>query len=240
MPDNLRQKLTYGAHLFKALTRQHHLGLRPLLETCIEKDAVVIDVGAHAGQFMKLFAKMAPQGHVHAFEPGSYAYSIASAVIKLHGLKNVTLHALGLSDTAAQTTLHVPIKDSGSLGFGLSHISAANDESRPSQKEEIHLTTLDQFVLDRKVSRVDFIKADIEGWEMRFLLGAEKTLQTFRPALLIEVNDEFLRRAGNTAVEMWNFLKKMNYTIYRCDEQGRTDLLEAPILKGDLWCLPSP
>ena len=51
--------------------------------------------------------------------------------------------------------------------------------------EKITLTTLDKFVEDRKLERVDFIKADIEGAERDMLRGACNTLKTFAPKLAI-------------------------------------------------------
>jgi len=55
-----RQRASWLAHLFKAATQRHHTDLRPLFAPHVPEDAVVIDIGAHAGQFSKLFATMAP------------------------------------------------------------------------------------------------------------------------------------------------------------------------------------
>jgi FkbM family methyltransferase len=51
--------------------------------------------------------------------------------------------------------------------------------------ENILITTLDKFVEDNKLERVDFIKADIEGAERDMLRGATNTLKTFAPKLAI-------------------------------------------------------
>lgn len=252
-----RKRLTWGAHLFKALTRQHHEALLPLLDTHVPKDGVIIDVGAHAGQFTKLFARAVPQGHVYSFEPGSYARSIVSKVIALKKLKNVSLFPLGLGDTPSEQTLRVPVKASGSVGFGLSHISSSATGpistdpgragggtcpvmgGRKADEEKIAITTLDQFIFQRNIPRVNFIKADIEGWEMRFLLGAHHVIEKFRPVLFLEINDEYLKRAGNTAAEMWNFITALGYRIERIEGDGRRlTPLSAPIMSGDIWCVP--
>ena len=65
----LRQRLDWLRHLGVACFQQHHTELTPVFRPLIAPDAVVIDVGAHAGQFSKLFAGLAPQGRVYAFEP---------------------------------------------------------------------------------------------------------------------------------------------------------------------------
>jgi FkbM family methyltransferase len=216
---SFRARLTQGAHLFKAIFRQHHGELAPLLARYVPKDGVVFDVGAHAGQFAKLFAKLAPQGHVYAFEPGSYALSILTKVRKLHGLKNVSIHKVGLSDASAVASLSIPIKASGSIGFGLSTLATPASDS-DALKEKISLTTLDQFVADNKIVRLDFIKADIEGWEMRMLLGSRNSLEKLRPVLMLEADDVWLQRAGNSRKELLDFLARLDYGIFAIDHNG--------------------
>lgn len=234
----LRQKLTYTAHLFKALTRQRFLELKPLLQQHIRADSVVIDVGAHAGEFTKLFSSLAPQGQVYSFEPGSYARSILTRVVSVRGLKNVSIQPVGLSDKPATETLHMPLKDSGSIGFGLSHVGDdKNVDARDTVEEKIVLVTLDNFVAQQKLTRVDFIKIDVEGWELRALEGARKTIEQHHPVLMLEMVDRFLSRAGDSAQKMWDFLKAQGYDIYRFDDTGRTDFLEAPIDEGDVLCV---
>src|SRR6516225_8418463 len=98
MKLTIRQRASWLAHLLKAVTQQHHRELRALFAPFVPPDAVVVDVGAHAGQFSKLFARMAPTGHVYAFEPSAYARSIMAPALALSGLTNATLLPMGLSD----------------------------------------------------------------------------------------------------------------------------------------------
>jgi hypothetical protein len=51
--------------------------------------------------------------------------------------------------------------------------------------ENIMITTVDAFVAQNKLSRVDFIKADIEGEERNMLKGAAQTLRDFAPKLAV-------------------------------------------------------
>ena len=93
-----RGRITPGffAHLFKAAFKQHHRALVPLLRPLIKPDAIVLDVGAHAGQYAKLFAKLAPFGRVYAVEPQSYARRILRVALALNRLGNVTILPLAL------------------------------------------------------------------------------------------------------------------------------------------------
>src|SRR6201999_789735 len=86
-----RARLTFWAHLFKALARQHHTELIPILRPVLPQDGIVFDVGAHGGRMGQLFALMAPQGHVYAFEPGAYALSILRPMVRLNGRGRISI-----------------------------------------------------------------------------------------------------------------------------------------------------
>lgn len=207
----VRQRLTWLAHLWKALSRQHHLELRSQFRPFIPSDGVVLDVGAHAGQFTKLFASMVPMGHVHAFEPGSYALSILRTVKTLRRLSNVTVHACGLGDSAAVNVLNVPVKKSGSIGFGLSFIDDSQQPELRAVTEEIAIRRLDEVVAEHDIRRIDFIKVDIEGSEMRMLVGAKEALTRFSPALYIELANGHLARRGDSIEELTGYLGDLGY-----------------------------
>jgi FkbM family methyltransferase len=234
---SLRARLSWCAHLWKAATQQHHRAYAPLFRLYIPRDGVVCDVGAHAGQFAKLFAGIAHAGKIYAFEPGGYALSILRRVAALHRLRNVEIVAAGLSDAARTETLHVPVKRSGSMGFGLSHFGA---EARASVSEPVTLTTLDAFAAERKLARLDFIKADIEGWEMRMLAGGAGTIARFRPALLLEVQAAHLARAGDTPSGLWQFFARLDYEAHQVRAEGDDiRLVPAPAAcDGDLLWAP--
>ena len=53
------------------------------------------------------------------------------------------------------------------------------------QYESVKVTTIDSFVEKHSLTRVDFIKCDIEGAERNMLRGAKNTLKTFAPKLSI-------------------------------------------------------
>lgn len=236
---SLRARLSWCAHFWKAATQQHHRAYAPLFRRYLPHDGVVFDVGAHAGQFTKLFAGIARDGKVYAFEPGGYALSILGRVVALRGLRNVEIIPFGLSDRARAGTLHVPLKRSGSMGFGLSHFGA---ETRASVAETVTLSTIDAFAAERKLARLDFIKADIEGWEMRMLAGAAATIARFRPALLLEVQAAHLARAGDTAAAMWDFFARLDYDaqVVR-EESAALALSPAPQpAEGDVLWTPRP
>lgn len=206
----LGARMGWLAHVVKAATQQHHLEFRDAFRAHMPEDAVVFDVGAHAGQFSKLFAAMAPRGQVFAFEPSAYARSVLKPALAWNRVRNVEVVPLGLSDAEGTLVLHTPIKKRGQLGFGLAHLGE-DTSGRATQAQSIRLTKMDAFVAERGLTRLDFIKADVEGWELHMLKGARQTLAAFKPALFLEVVGSSLARADAAPDEVWTLLQPLGY-----------------------------
>lgn len=233
---SMRRRLSYAAHGLKAVTQQHHRELAPHFASLFPRDGVVFDVGAHAGQFTRLFARLAPEGCVYSFEPGSYARSVLLLALALNRVANVRAFPVGFSDRPGQMELHMLIKASGSFGFGLSHLGTAGGE-RPAVLERIDLVTLDGFCGTLSPARLDFIKADIEGWELRMLEGGRETLARYRPNLWIEMVDASLVRAGGSLRAAWTFLTAQGYRPFEMCEGGRFATIDSPV-EGDITWVP--
>jgi len=231
-----RGRITPGffAHLFKAAFKQHHRELLPLLRPLISADAVVLDVGAHAGQYAKLFAKLAPRGRVYAVEPQSYARRILRAAIAFNRLGNITILPVALGARRGTARLTIPVKASGSYGFGLAHLGP-DTRGGPAETEVVDVETLDGLARRLDLARLDFIKADIEGFEQAMIEGAILTLKRFKPALLIEFNQQHLTRVGGSVAGLWKLLKGLGYRPF---DPGVGSAM-APVLRprqGDiLW-----
>lgn len=75
----------------------------------------------------------------------------------------------------------------------------------------VKVTTIDRFVETNKISRVDFIKMDVEGHELKVLNRAYETIQAFKPSLALSAYHR-----GDDLIELTNFLLKLNpnYRFY--------------------------
>ena len=124
-------------------------------------------------------------------------------------MRNVTIVPAGLSDAPGQAALHVPVKPKGSMRFGVSHLG--QEERAPHVDETIALTTLDLLAQDLSLPRLDFLKCDVEGWEIRMLKGGMKTIGRFKPVLMLELVANSLARAGNAPNEAWEMLAPLGY-----------------------------
>ncbi len=228
---------TYLAHLFKAVFKQHHKPLIPLFRRLIPEDGVVLDVGAHAGQYAKIFSRLAPRGRVYAFEPGSYARSILRVARALNRCGNVAVLPFGLGAREGTEILTLPVKRPGSYGFGLAHFGPET-RFETVEREAVAIATIDRMVELLGLSRLDFIKADIVGWELQMVRGGRRAIRRFRPALLLELNAQALARAGDDLATAFAVIAELGYRPFVRDETGALKPVAEP-RNGDIWWLPA-
>ena len=143
----------------------------------------------------------------------SYVLSVGRPAVKLRGHGRILVESIALGAEPGRLTLTTPIKRSGSYGFGLSHLGA--DVGGRSFRHEVEVDTVDRYIARHRIARLDLIKADIEGWELKMLQGASRTLTTLRPALVLEAVDAYLTRAGDTRAGLWRFLRDLGYVPRR-------------------------
>jgi len=105
-------------------------------------------------------------------------------------------------------------------------------------QEILALTTIDEVARTLGLDRLDFIKADIEGWELRLLHGAESTLERFRPRLLLELTSVALARAGDRLDDAFAFLAARGYRAYRFEPPTSLVTITVPV-DGDFWFIPA-
>ena len=122
------------------------------------------------------------------------------------------------------------------MGYGLASIATA---AHGGVAEPVPVTTLGVLISSLGVSRLDFVKADIEGYEAAMLAGARTALRRYRPTLLLEHDASHLSRAGSSLDAMWAELVLLGYRPHRL-AGGMTAPVEADQpQEGDLLWLPA-
>lgn len=131
----------------------------------VESGDVVIDAGAWIGDFS-----------AYAFEPTQTIYEVLSKTAEMNGKDRFHPVKKGLGDKQTEGALSISNSNSCANSIVL---------FKSEETEDIELTTIDVFVAENKLTNVDFIKADIEGFERNMLIGATETLKRFAPKLAI-------------------------------------------------------
>ncbi|MEP6660956.1 MAG: FkbM family methyltransferase [Acidimicrobiales bacterium] len=199
----------YEPHVLTALGR----ALRP--------DSVCLDIGANIGVVTVFLARHCPAGSVHAFEPSATTFSYLATNVAANRLTNVITHQLGVYDRT--TTLHLSVHPTHPGGAFVSET-----DIREGTGETISVVALDEWLPAVGIDRVDVVKIDVEGAELRALRGAENLLRRHRPVLIVECNPLPLRRFQNaTAADMIDLLHEIYGPIAFLDPTGGIHTLES-------------
>ena len=187
-----------------------------IVEDTLKQATTIIDIGANIGAFSLHFARLNPKATILGFEPHPRTFARATRNIGLNQFSNIKLINLGLGK--AQET--VKLYEVNEHNPGMNRILATASD-KPFV--EIKIDTLDHVLAGFGIERVDFIKIDVEGYEMSVLEGATKTLAS-KPMMFIELDDSNLRDQGASAVKLINLLKASGYTeFWRADSNSVID-----------------
>lgn len=142
---------------------------------------VCFDVGANYGWYATMFTSLCgASGQVHAFEPLPDLYERLTENMALAGNPAyVTLNQMALGNEAKTVTIYTFPE----LTTGHNSLSSMDQENYEST--DVTMITLDSYLAEKNLDRVDFLKIDIEGAELLFLQGAESLFKIERPPVLL-------------------------------------------------------
>jgi FkbM family methyltransferase len=168
----------------------------------------VVDAGAFHGLLTIVFAaQVGPSGRVLSFEPDSINCERVLRNLLLNGSPaHVELIPQGLWNCEAE----IEFCERGALG------SSAFWDGPGGRKVQIQVTTLDRVVLERKLTRLDFVKMNIEGAEIKALEGAAETIRRFKPHFAISSNhfvDGNIAAGVRTCGVIEKLLSQHGYTV---------------------------
>src|ERR1035437_5563169 len=177
-----------------------------LISSIVKPGFNILDIGANIGFYTKVFSELTgPKGSVHAFEPDITNFKYLQG--NLGKNKNVTLVNKAVSDKTE------PLKIYLSKMLNVDHRTYPVDDY--SDIMEIDATTIDDYLTLNNITRIDFIKMDIQGFEMSALKGMEKTLNNNPGVKIIsELWPYGLSKAGSSAPEIHNFANSLGFGIY--------------------------
>ena len=168
----------------------------------VKKGNIIFDIGANVGNFTELFSLLSGRnGEVHCFEP------IPEALLKRTShLKNVYPNKIAAGDTDSRMAMSYDSQDSEKASLSLTNCT---------EKCEVKVIRLDDYVSNMNLKRIDFVKCDVEGYEFHTLKGMKCTLEAFHPQISLEITVSY-----QTKINIINFLKSIGYNSFRKIESG--------------------
>lgn len=225
-PDDGVARLTFyfGYHepeIFKFLGK--------FLYTLEGKEIVYCDIGANIGLYSLFVAKrLRNKGRVISFEPDAKTYNRFIENIKLNNLLNINAINKAVGDNNGYVKL-VCNKDSAKTYVSKEH---------KNNIYEVELVKFDDFLIKNKITNVDYIKIDVEGFEFFVLLGMREFLINNPPRIIqIELYEEFLIRSGSSLNQIVSFLKILGFTFWKLNENTLKLYQCNNDLRGDLFLI---
>lgn len=189
------------------------------LRQVVRSGDVVVDVGAALGTYTCVLSRLVgPTGVVVSVEPLPALYAGYDAWLRLRRADNVSRYdgALGAEPHTAKVSVPLrrrrPVAGRAFLTTGATGVGS-NEEFTEHREYDVAVTTLDQLVNRLELDRVDLVKADVEGAELALLHGAERTIDTSRPAVLLEIEDRHLRRYGHSSADVVGWFHAHDYEM---------------------------
>lgn len=205
-------------------------GWEPDTITClrahVKPGMTVLEVGSNVGAHTLILAQLVGEtGAVHAVEPTEYAKAKLETSISLNPelACRVNVHQC-LVSSVAKPVESAKITSSWQRG---------KRAGRDGEAVSLPCKTIDGLLEENQVDAVDFIKIDVDGYDLKALQGAKKTLSNWRPIVFVEICNWALSKHGQDGHELLDFMEGLGYRGFS------TDRSHARIGKSEIDGIPS-
>lgn len=185
----------------------------------------VLDIGANIGVYTAIMARcVTMSGTVMAFEPMPRMQEALRRVVEWNGLSWITVCPVALGDEEGEVEMATRSFNSGDV-----RVHAGGEWRVPVCRGDGIITT----------GSVDFIKIDVQGYEIQVLRGIRALLErSIHVKILFEYWPKGIEMAGNKPETMTDCLREMGFNLYRIAEPMR--LLRIPWGDINLYCQNRP
>lgn len=207
-----------------------------ILPRLVTPGSIVLDIGAGVGLYAFRLARLAaPPGKVLAFEPFPPSVRRLAMAARFLNVPNIEIIPSLLSDAPGEAGLSTPVGGGGRVYDQWAHVTTASD----APGSRMPTTTVDHEVASRQLPRVDFIKCDVEGYESAVFRGAERTVRTYRPAILCEIEQRWCYRYGVDADHVMEQIRSLgDYHVSVYEPAGLRAVTRVDPGHNDYFFLP--
>ena len=184
--------------------------------------SIVMDIGANMGEWSLHMAKMVGgNGRVFCFEPIPSMVQALEKTIAINNFSQVSISECAISNKTGHSQFSIPFNKGNRAIASLSYLVPEDGsnfresmdniwgEVATAKTSEVQTTTLDRFTSEKNITKLDFIKIDVEGHEKYVIEGGQKTLKTLKPAIILEAANEETADREIIADQ----LRKLNYKL---------------------------
>jgi FkbM family methyltransferase len=192
--------------LFLALNFENYEEEEFFIQKNLEDDNVIFDIGANIGWHSLHLANLHKNLRIFSFEPVEKTFQNFIENINLNNCSKIKAFNFGFSDTNGKYEL-----------FYHSQFSALSSLRKlfeiQTEKIKCNFLRLDDFIEKFSTERIDFIKCDVEGAELKVIQGGINTLKRFKPIIYLEIYHVWTEAFGHSPDEL---IRKIVDLGYKC------------------------
>ena len=182
---------------------------------------VAFDIGAYEGETLEYLLKIKSIDKIYSFEPQILSYN---KMIKKYDFNNrIILNNLALSNNSEDKVFFINTLtstssfshlDDNSLWLKIKN-TILNEKNSIKNSIILKTSTIDSYVDENDIDKIDLLKIDTEGHEFQVLMGAKKTINENKIGyILIEIHSsKMYKNYSKSKIE--EFLKKNNFTLLK-------------------------
>jgi FkbM family methyltransferase len=179
---DLSNSIDFHVYYYGAFEKPVLFFLRDVMKAACPHGGVFLDIGANSGQHSIFMARHAKE--VHAFEPYDVVRKQFERHVVTNHLKNVRIYPVGMSNENRSTSFYAPT----GRNYGIGSFDSDSAAKGNRYYRELEVVIGDEYLYAHKITQVDLIKIDVEGFEKLVIQGLRKTLMNHQPIVLMEVS----------------------------------------------------
>lgn len=179
-----------------------------IIDEVIDDSFVLFDIGANVGWYSLLTKSLYNKSIVYSFEPAPITYKRLINNIQLNNQTIDNAFNLALFNKEGELDFYYDIEGSGGSSF-------VNLRERMNiEKVSVKTELLDNFVINNRIDKIDFIKCDVEGSELFVFEGGINSIKEFKPIIFTEMLRKWSAKFDYTPNDIIQLLGNIGYECF--------------------------
>ena len=193
--------------------------LKKHFKQLIKENDTVLDVGANIGFHSLYFAELVgDNGKVLAFEPIEVNFKALQANIALNSYEQIISINKALGNENRMLSIHIDTDAHNPGAFNLMEDGIKNTN--------IDCVKGDDYLINNNIEKIDFIKVDVEGFELKVFKGLQETIKKFVPIIVFEFDENYQSKLNSDHRAVFHFLAQFPYTFFNIDGYGNKNKVD--------------
>lgn len=175
----------------------------------IKPGDIILDAGANIGLTAIYASKLAgSKGIVYGFEPLPSTFEIFCKNIRINRIKNIVPIKIALSNYNGNGSIYPNLH----INRGAASLNYNQVDQIPI---EVQVQTLNSWIIENNIIKINFLKIDVEGSELELLKGAKELFENSpKPTICVEYSQNVTR--DNNINDLYDFLKNdLGYRLFK-------------------------